>query len=55
MEDTETDLENNGRHGCYRDLSLLWPSLTSQPAMLHKYIPQAMGSEAYAISIEVKQ
>lgn len=53
MEDTETDLENNGRHGCYRDLSLLWPSLTSQPATLPKYIPQARGSEVYSISTQV--
>lgn len=51
----KTDLENNGRHGCYRDLSLLWPTLTSQPATLHQHILQAGGSEAYAINIQVKR
>jgi hypothetical protein len=36
MEDTATDLENNGGggggHGCYRDLSLWLPGLMSQPS-----------------------
>ena len=46
MEDTETDLEINGGggHGCYGDLSLWLPGLTSQPV-----------TEQSAFTIQVKR